>query len=222
MLFLDKSLPGKNIFSLASDNPLKEAIFRVNEGFRGLFCWEKFACSDDVDCLERGSRTGRCWLKRSGCATRMYSYCNECPVYVEMKSFLERPKELAMGAKLISVLSSFIEFRDKKQIWEVIVFKEVTSEKLDAVMSLAGAAAHELRQPLQIIISFLCLLKDEIGSNETMVRYSDAIEESCLRMDSIIKKLCNVTQYRLKNYSEDLKILDLVKSSDDSEKGPGA
>lgn len=222
MLFLDKSLPGKNIFSLPSDDPLKEAIFRVNESFKGQFCWEKFNCSDDVTCLERGSDSGRCWLKCSGSTSRLHLSCNECPVYLEMKTFLERPKDLTIGSKLISVLSSFIEFRDKKQIWEVIVFKEVTSEKLDAVTSLAGAAAHELRQPLQIIISFLSLLRDETGDNEMMVKYSDAIEESCMRMDGIIKKLCNVTQYRLKDYSEDLKILDLVKSSDNAEKEPGS
>lgn len=215
MLSVGNDLLGLNIFSLPSDNPLKDSIFRVDRRFEGPFCWETFDCAEEMDCSQKGVRNGRCWLRQFP-GPRRRTLCCECPAFTEMRRFLEQPKELVIGPRVFSVLSSFIELREKNRILEVIVFKEVTSEKLGAVMALAGAAAHELRQPLQVIVNCLGMLKDELHDAERMDGYSEAIEESCLRMDGIIKKLLKVTQYKVKEYSGNIRILDIAKSSETS------
>ncbi|RJR15866.1 MAG: hypothetical protein C4581_10945 [Nitrospiraceae bacterium] len=121
-----------------------------------------------------------------------------------------------MNNKSISVLSSFIEYGDKDEIWEVIVFKDVTSEKLDAVCKIAGAMAHEMRQPLQILTSCLTLINDKIPGDAELKENYTAMRVSCMMMNSIIEKINNLTRYKTKHYIQKMRILDIEESSDDS------
>lgn len=95
----------------------------------------------------------------------------------------------------------------------MIVFKDVTSEKLDAVVKLANAAAHELRQPLQVIISGLLLLQDQLHDDRNVKDELKYIKDSCYRMNEIIEKISHITRYRTKRYIRNEMILDLDGSS---------
>jgi len=95
----------------------------------------------------------------------------------------------------------------------VIVFRDVTAERLDAVMKLASAAAHELRQPLTIIVGAASLLAEELSEAKNVTKYLIMLEESCYRLDDIIKKIGDIAAYRTKQYTEDIRILDIEGSS---------
>ena len=128
--------------------------------------------------------------------------------------FLEQPREFSMGDRTITVVSSFIELRETNDLWEVIVFHDVSAEKLDAALKVAGAAAHELRQPLQVIIILAGLLEQDLGGNQKIQKHLDSLAESCERMDRIIRKMTEITKYKTKTYVSGSNILDFEHSSD--------
>lgn len=216
LLSIHEDLTGVRVSSLPEDNPLRQAIFRADQGFSGPYCWEMNNCPADMDCPGKTGGFCRCWTFNScsSLSEGKRSSCIDCDQYLRVKRFLEKPKELAAGEKTLSVLSSFIENSEKKEIWEVIVFKDVTSEKLDAVMKLAGATAHELRQPLQIILSCASLIEDKVDRDQDLDENFKAMKESCLRINSIIEKINRLVRYKTKHYILSGSILDIEESSD--------
>lgn len=218
MLSVNKDLAGVQIFSLPIENPVRQGIFRAEQGFSGPYCWERNKCSRDSECPGKNSQCCRCWVF-SACgsfSSNQEKSCMQCDQYKSVRQFLEKPKELEMNDKSISVISSFIEYGDKDEIWEVIVFKDVTSEKLDAMCKLAGAMAHELRQPLQILTSCLTLISDKFPGDADIKENYSTMKNSCMRMNSIIEKINHLTRYKTKHYIQKLRILDIEGSADDS------
>lgn len=103
-------------------------------------------------------------------------------------------------------------FRD---ITERLEKEKLTVEKkqLEAVVALAGATAHELRQPLQAIVALLSLMKNEMSDDSAIKGYFGDIEKSCYRMNNIIKKMGTITDYKIRHYAGNTKILDIDRSS---------
>jgi hypothetical protein len=87
--------------------------------------------------------------------------------------------------------------------------KEMEYERLKTAIQLAGATAHELRQPMTIIVGIAELLDDKISKKESVKQEIDIIIQQCYRMDEIIKKMLHITQYKTKTYSGDVEIFDL-------------
>ena len=111
--------------------------------------------------------------------------------------------------------------RDNELIGTVMVFRNITSEKvaegerigrekLQGVVEMAGAAAHELNQPLQIISGYAELLLFEKDSIEDITK---KIREEVARMGRITWSLTNITRYETKDYINGVKIVDIQKSS---------
>ncbi len=214
LLGLDGNLKNREVFSLPAHHLLRQAIFRTDKFYKGPYCWEINHCSPEEACPIQESALCRCWLfNKDRSSALKYPTCIDCPAYQKVKAFLEEPKELTIGTRTLSVLSSFIELREINEIWEVILFRDVTTEKLDAVMKLAGGTAHELRQPLQIIVGVTSLLEDEFADMQNAAKYLAALEESCFRMNDIITKLGNITSFSTKNYAAGIEILDIERSS---------
>lgn len=91
--------------------------------------------------------------------------------------------------------------------------QRMQSEKLKAAMETAGAACHELNQPLQAVITGLDMgiMQTEDGSDAN-IRLR-AIRKASLRMAEITHKLQGITDYQTKQYVGDKNILDLDRSS---------
>ncbi len=198
--------------SLPGDSPIKRAFAAVEQEY------QKSAILH-TERLETGCPEGRvrlrCWdsaIDRSPFSAR--SPCFTCKTFARVKAFLEEPHEVTEGELTFSVVSSFLEEPDTNDLWEVVVFHDVTSEKLDAALKVAGAAAHELRQPLQVIMALATLLEDGMGDRKPLRKYLDSLFTSCDRMDKIIRKMSEITRYRTKEYIGGKSILDIEKSSD--------
>jgi PAS domain S-box-containing protein len=211
MFALDKNATGIALESLPTDRSLTSALSQVGEAFKGSLLGE--LNENRVRCPD-GKGRFRCWTAAmAGAAPGARTRCRECAVYGAVRAFLEEPREFSLGERSISVVSSFIELRDTNELWEVIVFHDVTAEKLDAALKVAGAAAHELRQPLQVIIILAGLLEKDLKGNASLLKHLEAMTASCERMDGIIKKMTEITKYRTKEYIGGRKILDIEHSS---------
>lgn len=94
-----------------------------------------------------------------------------------------------------------------KQIGRSIV-KEIEHRRLLAAIELSGAAAHEIRQPLTIIMGFSEMLQDKLSRGEPVTMEIEVIVEQCRRINEIISKMLGMTEYRTKPYDRGTEIFD--------------
>lgn len=87
--------------------------------------------------------------------------------------------------------------------------KELEAEGLRAAVKLAGGAAHELRQPLTVIMGVSEEFKSKTSGDLELTRDAEMVVEACERMDAIIERMLNITSYKTKPYGKDTEIFDL-------------
>ena len=88
------------------------------------------------------------------------------------------------------------------------------AEKAAVVSELAGAAAHELNQPLTSVLGFSELLYRRTQINDRGREELAAILREAERMAGIVKKIGKITRYETTPYVGTKRIVDLEKSSD--------
>jgi len=79
---------------------------------------------------------------------------------------------------------------------------------------MAGAACHELNQPLQIISGYYELLIKDIPDDHSLNIKFKIIQEQINKMRVITKKITKITKYETRPYADGSKIIDIDKSSD--------
>jgi PAS domain S-box-containing protein len=87
------------------------------------------------------------------------------------------------------------------------------AEKAALVSELAGAAAHELNQPLTSVVGFSELLFRRTQENEKGREELAAILREAERMASIVRKIGKITRYETTPYVGKTRIVDLDRSS---------
>jgi PAS domain S-box-containing protein len=97
----------------------------------------------------------------------------------------------------------------------------VQSEKQAAMAQLAGAAAHELNQPLTSVMTSLAMLRRLIEGGGKEARVIETMEQEAERMAEIIRRLTKITNYTTKDYVGEAKIIDLASACDDDAAGGG-
>lgn len=133
----------------------------------------------------------------------------DIPMDVQMESFLAMSRRIIASLSIIGITALCfiigITWIFSKKIVQSIN-QEMERERLKTTVQLAGAAAHEIRQPLTVIVGFLELLKNK---KEFLQEDIDLISDQCFRIDGIIKKMLNITKFQTKHYIEGTEIFDL-------------
>jgi signal transduction histidine kinase len=86
-------------------------------------------------------------------------------------------------------------------------------ERMAIVAELAGAAAHELNQPLTSVIGYAELLRRKLDHEPQLSSAAAVIIRESERMAEIVRKVGKITKYETKTYVGGAKILDLEKAS---------
>ncbi|HYP91214.1 MAG TPA: PAS domain S-box protein, partial [Polyangiaceae bacterium] len=86
-------------------------------------------------------------------------------------------------------------------------------ERMAIVAELAGAAAHELNQPLTSVIGYAELLRRKLEHDPQLSSADAVIIRESERMAEIVRKVGKITKYETKTYVGGAKILDLEKAS---------
>ncbi len=86
-------------------------------------------------------------------------------------------------------------------------------ERMAIVAELAGAAAHELNQPLTSVIGYAELLRRKLDHDVQLSGAAGVIIRESERMAEIVRKVGKITKYETKTYVGGAKILDLEKAS---------
>lgn len=90
----------------------------------------------------------------------------------------------------------------------------VREQKFQGVIELAGAACHELNQPMQVVMGYADLLQQDLRRDDATRRMLQKVIGQILKMDRILKKIRAITRYETKPYIEGISIIDIEKSAD--------
>jgi PAS domain S-box-containing protein len=126
----------------------------------------------------------------------------EFPMELSLSSFQLRSRWYALGVVR--------DVSDRKQAEK----ERLKKEKLQGVLEMAGAACHELNQPLQIVSGYFELLINDIPDGHPLIETLNIIREQIEKMARITKKIMKITKYRTKPYIQGSMIIDIDKSSD--------
>jgi PAS domain S-box-containing protein len=124
------------------------------------------------------------------------------------------------GDREVATVGIVTDLRDRVQLERKLSDAEVRLEesKRNAVlMALAGTTAHELNQPLTSVLGFAELLKRKLKTDDEAYKRVDTIFREAERMKEIVKKIGKITRFELKSYVGESQILDLERTSDETE-----
>jgi len=95
--------------------------------------------------------------------------------------------------------------------------KNIEAERLNTLMVTAGAAAHEINQPLTVILGSAELWLDTMAEDDPGRKRLTRILESTQRIQSIVEQMMSITQFTTKPYVGDAVIIDFDASSDNAD-----
>lgn len=122
------------------------------------------------------------------------------------------------GEQEVATVGLFSDLRDKLRMEKELA---KANEELDhtrrqmITAQLAGAAAHELSQPLTSALGYIELLRMRLpDADATTTRSLDTIDEQLRRMAQTVKKIGRLNRYKTKDYVGETKIMDLDPGED--------
>jgi PAS domain S-box-containing protein len=114
----------------------------------------------------------------------------------------------------------FTDLREKVRMEQRLAQAQeqlLSQERQAIVAELAGAAAHELNQPLTSVMAYAELLKRRLDPQSPGFGAAEVIYNEAERMAEIVRKIGKITKYETKSYVGQARILDLDKSSRESD-----
>jgi CheY-like chemotaxis protein len=87
------------------------------------------------------------------------------------------------------------------------------AEKLEGVMQMAGAVAHELSQPLTALMGLADLALMRMDASDQNYRHIAQIVELAQRLGDLVKKIGSIMKYETMDYVGHTKIVDIDKAS---------
>jgi len=133
------------------------------------------------------------------------------PVLVSSALILERDQP-------VGSVSLFTDLRDTLRVEIRLSEAEAelrAREKEALIHELAGAAAHELNQPLTSVLGYAAMIQKRGDDPTSIDSATGVIIQEAERMAAIVRKIGKITRYETKSYVGAARILDLDRSSDD-------
>jgi PAS domain S-box-containing protein len=110
----------------------------------------------------------------------------------------------------------FTDLREKMRMEQRLAQAQeqlLAQERQAIIAELAGAAAHELNQPLTSVMGYAELLKRRLDPHTAPYSAAEIIFNEAERMAEIVRKIGKITKYETKSYVGRARILDLDRSA---------
>ena len=91
--------------------------------------------------------------------------------------------------------------------------ERIEIERLKSAVETAGAACHEINQPLQIVMGLVEMMLESINRNHASYANVEEVYEQISNMKRIMDKLKNITKYKTRSYVGSKVILDIDAAS---------
>ncbi|OGW48841.1 MAG: hypothetical protein A2Z50_03190 [Nitrospirae bacterium RBG_19FT_COMBO_42_15] len=118
------------------------------------------------------------------------------------------------AGEIIGFSSISRDTTEKKHLEE----KRAQLEKGAAAIELAGAAAHEINQPLTSIIARTDLLMSDMQKGDPLYRSIKVISDEAKRAASLVQQIGNIIRYKTKSSVEKEKIMNIEGTVKDDSK----
>lgn len=115
-----------------------------------------------------------------------------------------------------STVGIFTDLRQHLQMEERLQEATISLERTQraaVAAELAGAAAHELNQPLTSLLGYAELLRKVVPVEHEASRPVDRVYNEARRVADIVRKIGRITEYKTKEYIGSTRIVDLDESS---------
>jgi PAS domain S-box-containing protein len=122
------------------------------------------------------------------------------------------------NGKPVGSVGIFTDLRDRMRMETQLnaAQEELRAREKQAIIAeLAGAAAHELNQPLTSVLGYAELIRRRVEDTTAVKSAAAIILQEGERMADIVRKIGKITRYETKSYVGAAKILDLDRSCDD-------
>ncbi len=90
--------------------------------------------------------------------------------------------------------------------------KLIEEERLKVLLQMAGATAHELNQPLQVLIGNIELMEMVHKDGQDISKFVKKIKESGIRIAEVAKKIQNLRHDQIRAHDASTKIIDIHQS----------
>ena len=123
------------------------------------------------------------------------------------------------GETAVGSVAIFTDLREKMHMEQRLQQAQeqlLAQERQAIVAELAGAAAHELNQPLTSVRNYATLLRRLLQTGTPACAAAEVIEGEAERMAEIVRKIGKITKYETKSYVGKQKILDLDRASEEN------
>jgi signal transduction histidine kinase len=134
------------------------------------------------------------------------------PVSITASTLYERDREVAT----VGILTDLRERIRMEQRLLDAQQKLQASEKQALVAELAGAAAHELNQPLTSILWSAGMIQRLNPQDVPLLRAVGVMVSESERMAGIVKKIGRITRYETTDYVGSARMLDLERAAPES------
>ncbi|MBC8132017.1 MAG: PAS domain S-box protein, partial [Deltaproteobacteria bacterium] len=117
----------------------------------------------------------------------------------------------------IATVGIFSDLRERLRMEERLATaqeKLAISEKQVVAIELAGAAAHELNQPLTSVMGYAQIMLRKLDPASPHLRALETILAESERMAAIVRQLGSLTRYETKSYVGGAQIIDLDRSAE--------
>jgi PAS domain S-box-containing protein len=144
----------------------------------------------------------------------------------ERQVVITQPTDTAEEIIHLEVCASPVLIYDRKTEADFIIgtIRDVTDhvqlqqeqrvrEKLQGVLEMAGAAAHELNTPVFAALGTAQLLAEEMAEDKARLEDVKSIIANLKRVSNLTRKMTQITRYEAKAYVDNTKIVDIEKSS---------
>jgi PAS domain S-box-containing protein len=173
----------------------------TKEEIEGKKSWTEFVVKEDVEILKDYHRSRRI---NPDLAPRKHEF-----------RFMDRRGNVRNMLATVALLpetkdgvASFIDITDLKQAEE----ERALRQKLEGVLEMAGAACHELNQPLTTILGYSELLMDGMDKENPIYEKILTIHDAVRHLGEITGKIMNINKYETIDYVN-AKIIDIEKAS---------
>lgn len=111
------------------------------------------------------------------------------------------------------VYGTAVDITEQKQTEAAIV----EAARLRALMQTAGAAAHEINQPLSVIVGMSQILLCNLPVDDPDWGYLQDIMKAGIKISEIITRMRNIRQYATRQYIGNTEIVDFDAAAGEDE-----